>query len=587
MKLKGGNMRMKESWRLLVLVGAALVSGCGGSDRATTETPANGSTTTAFSAKAPADLEHAGAQLNLAELTRASQRAAPGNARSFGHAKAFSSPTVNVFRFFNRTTGAHFYTSSESEKATVQATNPLFAYEGVAFVAGTTNAGGLSPVYRFYNQLTGVHFYTISEDEKSFVQANRPEMLFEGVAYYASMVGGKGLVPLNRFYQSSKGFHFYTNSEAETARVRKSLPQYHYEGASYYVSGPEVAVTHTAMTEDDCYEAGSDTLVSCSSAGALALSPHQDGHRSNYNRMAFSELTPGGDGAGYLPRDCITDEVTGLVWEGFGAHGDVEWAVYTNFLNPLLGDVNAYNNAAAYVGRINALALCGYSDWRMPDINEVGNLVSHNGAVARQPEPYGWTSVPFAPDTRQAWAFTGSDGGMVAQPFGQDNLRYVAPLVRGAPAAARSQSCPSSTSRFVPNGSEALDTESGLTWSRCSVGQTWSGSTCVGDASLLTHEEALAMAPDGWRLPNAKELASLVDWGCSVPAIDRTVFPATTPAPYWSSTPWKVYPHTGHFSPPAPVNTSTALAVDFYYGATDSYPRATRRLPLRWVRLGS
>ncbi len=101
--------------------------------------------------------------------------------------------------------------------------------------------------------------------------------------------------------------------------------------------------------------------------------------------------------------------------------------------------------------------------------------------------------------------------------------------------------CPTKPGRFVANGAEVTDTDTSLVWQRCSVGQTWSGSTCTGTASTMTHEAALTTARDstgGWRLPNVKELASLADKGCSNPAIDSTAFPATPLTWYWSATPY-------------------------------------------------
>jgi hypothetical protein len=93
---------------------------------------------------------------------------------------------------------------------------------------------------------------------------------------------------------------------------------------------------------------------------------------------------------------------------------------------------------------------------------------------------------------------------------------------------------------YSANGAEVTDAKTGLTWRRCSEGQSWSGSTCVGSADTFTHEQALAHAKtqSGWRLPNVKELSSLVDSSRVNPAIDITAFPATPSAWYWSSSPY-------------------------------------------------
>ena len=121
--------------------------------------------------------------------------------------------------------------------------------------------------------------------------------------------------------------------------------------------------------------------------------------------------------------------------------------------------------------------------------------------------------------------------------------------------------CPSTAGRFVAKGLEVTDSQTGLVWQRCSVGQSWNGSTCTGNASSYTYEGALAYAKiqnttdsvTGWRLPNVKELASLADKGCQNPAIDRTAFPATPSSWYWTSSTYA-------------GNSQLAWAVDFLNG---------------------
>ncbi len=70
---------------------------------------------------------------------------------------------------------------------------------------------------------------------------------------------------------------------------------------------------------------------------------------------------------------------------------------------------------------------------------------------------------------------------------------------------------PASTpgSRFVVNGDEVTDTETGLIWQRCTLGQT--GNDCSGSASLHTWQQALQAAYAPWRLPNINELESIVE----------------------------------------------------------------------------
>ena len=94
---------------------------------------------------------------------------------------------------------------------------------------------------------------------------------------------------------------------------------------------------------------------------------------------------------------------------------------------------------------------------------------------------------------------------------------------------------------YSQDGSEVTDNQTGLTWRRCSEGQSFSGGTCIGAAATFTHEAALvhARAQTGWRLPNVKELASIVDRTRLNPTIDIAAFPGT---PFfhdvWSSSPY-------------------------------------------------
>lgn len=81
-----------------------------------------------------------------------------------------------------------------------------------------------------------------------------------------------------------------------------------------------------------------------------------------------------------------------------------------------------------------------------------------------------------------------------------------------------------------------------LMWQRCSLSQTWDGSTCTGSASTYTWQGALQQGESNsfagysdWRLPNRKELRSIVAYDRYSPAINTTVFPNTPSSSYWSS----------------------------------------------------
>jgi hypothetical protein len=92
--------------------------------------------------------------------------------------------------------------------------------------------------------------------------------------------------------------------------------------------------------------------------------------------------------------------------------------------------------------------------------------------------------------------------------------------------------------RYSGDGSEVIDAMTGLTWQRCTQGQTWDGETCVGNAKTYTFEQTggLVTTQGSWRLPTLKELFGLIDFNRETPSIDTTAFPNTKPMPYWSST---------------------------------------------------
>jgi hypothetical protein len=118
---------------------------------------------------------------------------------------------------------------------------------------------------------------------------------------------------------------------------------------------------------------------------------------------------------------------------------------------------------------------------------------------------------------------------------------------------------------YYDNGDGTVtDPTTGLTWMRCAVGQTWDGSTCSGAASVYIWDQANALTgtvsfagQSDWRLPNIRELETIVDRSRVDPAIDIAVFPNTPSSPssdFWSST-----PNLGGLS-------SSAFYVRFYFG---------------------
>ena len=99
--------------------------------------------------------------------------------------------------------------------------------------------------------------------------------------------------------------------------------------------------------------------------------------------------------------------------------------------------------------------------------------------------------------------------------------------------------------RFIPSidGTEVKDTMTRLVWRRCAEGMVWNrvAQTCDGVPLQLQWREAFDYVRDnrsgGWRLPNVKELFSIVDFEVQNPAIDRMAFPNTPNGLFLTSTP--------------------------------------------------
>ena len=99
---------------------------------------------------------------------------------------------------------------------------------------------------------------------------------------------------------------------------------------------------------------------------------------------------------------------------------------------------------------------------------------------------------------------------------------------------------PNSRYELLNSGSEVKDKQTGLVWQRCSLSQIWDGASCTGSASQMNWPSALQTAANlgsGWRVPNIKELDSLVELACYGPSINKAIFPNVPNSRYWSSSP--------------------------------------------------
>ncbi len=246
---------------------------------------------------------------------------------------------------------------------------------------------------------------------------------------------------------------------------------------------------------DECYDW--DQMITC---------PFPDeefyGQDAQYttNPMSFA-VSP--------DRLTVTDNVTGLVWQRKDDDTLRRWA-----------------DASSYCENLN---LGGYTDWRLPTEYELQTILDY-GTFAPAidegifPETdasviYGyWASRERWDNPDWAWAVSTYNG--YVETFSKTNSKYVR-CVRGEPRQPA----------FTVNPDETVtDHSTGLMWQQ-SFGESynWPGAHAYCENLCLGGH-------DDWRLPDVKELRSLVDPSRSYPAIDDSVFPGTEYAYHTSST---------------------------------------------------
>ncbi len=126
------------------------------------------------------------------------------------------------------------------------------------------------------------------------------------------------------------------------------------------------------------------------------------------------------------------------------------------------------------------------------------------------------------------------------------------------------------------NGNGTItDANTNLTWSKCLYGQ--SGTTCTGTIQAIAWATALGKTTSLWRLPNIKELQSIVKEENAVSttkrAINTVCFPtpdASTSLPVWSSSPYA-------------ADTTKIWTIDFQGGFFASNYPATNIAYVRYV----
>jgi len=146
------------------------------------------------------------------------------------------------------------------------------------------------------------------------------------------------------------------------------------------------ALPDSGIAASQCYGAGSNVLISCISAPAIALNARQDGM---VGRDVTSLVSTDGQlglsynlVATYAKTQCVIDNITGLMWQG-----------KTTALAAPAGDARSLE-VKTYLAAINTAGWCGFTDWRVPSRLELQSLLNY-GSV----DPYFDIDVNWFPDT--------------------------------------------------------------------------------------------------------------------------------------------------------------------------------------------
>lgn len=267
-----------------------------------------------------------------------------------------------------------------------------------------------------------------------------------------------------------------------------------------------VVLSASLSTAQDLPDTG---LVNCyDSTTAMTACPDQGeafyGQDSQYQgaKMAYEDHSDG----------TITDMVTGVMWQ------------QSYHLNQ-----STYDDACKYC---DDLTLAGYQDWYLPDIVELTSIIDFSTANVAFPKPaihslfdsaqsdY-WSKTSAASDNDSAWYVDFEDSAGVSV-GSKSNAYYV--------RCARKGSYTAQISIFEDNADGTIsDKGTGLMWQQTSDGteRSW-------EDALAYCEACTDAGYSDWRLPNIRDLLSIVAYDGMDPAIDTGFFTSVTDD-YWSS----------------------------------------------------
>jgi len=141
--------------------------------------------------------------------------------------------TVPLYRYWNPSTGDHFYTTNFRELG-----NGRFGYrpEGIQCHVLPQQRAGSIPLYRYWNPTVADHFYTTNFRE---LGNGGFGYNYEAIQCYVYRAAQPNRVPLYRYWNPTVGDHFYTTNFKELGNGRFG---YTYEQIQCYVFAQPASV---------------------------------------------------------------------------------------------------------------------------------------------------------------------------------------------------------------------------------------------------------------------------------------------------------------------------------------------------------
>lgn len=322
-----------------------------------------------------------------------------------------------------------------------------------------------------------------------------------------------------------------------------------------------------------CYDTAS-TKIACAGTG-------QDGDIQAGIAWPSLRFVDNGD-------ETITDKLTGLIWTKDGNLIETKDPDFNNDGILRYGRVR-WKNALDYVAKLNAESYLGYTDWRLPNVNELESLINvdksgisiwlNSQGFSNVTSDSYWSSSTYAYDTGSAWVVS-MWMGTLDDAAKDDASCFVWPIRSGQSESFGNLVIPQTgqTNCYDTAGDEIVctgtgqdgDIQAGVAWPNPRFTDNGNGTVTDNLTTLMWTKDANLIEtrnPDfdkdyatngrvkwqhaldyvaklnaevylgytDWRLPNRKELRSLINYSNYNPALQIDHPFTNLSSDYWSS----------------------------------------------------